>query len=123
MTMLTEERKQELKNTLINMEQEARDKHSELQVMIRDYQESAADAIDQASKVGERNDLLAQSTHFENSIRQIVRTLNNFEDYGFCMECGSEIDVRRLSIQPATTECVYCKEMQEMKSRRTRTQV
>lgn len=120
MTELTDAQKNDFKNQLVEMEKEAREKHAELQVTIRNYKESAADAIDQASKVGERNDLLAQSAHFEKSIRQIVKTLNNFDDYGFCMECGCEIDVRRLTIQPATTHCVHCKEVEEMKASRSR---
>ncbi len=29
-------------------------------------------------------------------------------DYGFCTECHAEIDVKRLSIDPAAMQCVPC---------------
>lgn len=29
-------------------------------------------------------------------------------DYGYCVECGEEIDVRRLSVDPSTTRCTGC---------------
>lgn len=120
MSDLNSAKREEFKARLEAMERESRDKHKELQASIRDYQESAADPMDQASKVNERNDMLAQSTHIEHQIRQIVKTINNFEDYGFCTICGDDIDIRRLEAQPATTECVHCKEIEEAKSARTR---
>lgn len=33
--------------------------------------------------------------------------------YGFCAECGDEISLRRLEIQPDTRWCVECKERME----------
>lgn len=120
MTELTAAQLDEFKVRLKTMEKESRDKQQELQSSIRDYKESAADAIDQAAKINERNDMLAQSNHLDLKIRQIVKTLNNFDDYGFCKTCGEDIDIRRLDAQPATTECVHCKEIQEAKNARTR---
>jgi len=31
-------------------------------------------------------------------------------EYGYCVVCGDEIDIRRLSIDPANTRCVKCAE-------------
>jgi len=31
-------------------------------------------------------------------------------EYGFCFDCGEEIDVRRLSVAPTSTRCVACAE-------------
>ncbi len=31
-------------------------------------------------------------------------------EYGICFDCGEEIDVRRLSVVPASTRCVACAE-------------
>lgn len=119
MTILTEEKKQEMKVKLIELEKETRQSHEELQRTIREHKGQASDDIDKAEEINERNKQLAESAHYEQSIRQIVKTLNNFEDYGYCLECGSEINVKRLEIQPATTECIYCKEMQESLNKRT----
>jgi len=30
------------------------------------------------------------------------------DDYGFCLKCEEEIDVRRLELNPATTLCLTC---------------
>jgi DnaK suppressor protein len=32
-------------------------------------------------------------------------------DYGYCLRCGEEIDVRRLHIDPTNTLCIKCAEM------------
>jgi DnaK suppressor protein len=29
-------------------------------------------------------------------------------DYGYCIECGDEIDVRRLEVAPANPRCMTC---------------
>jgi len=31
-------------------------------------------------------------------------------EYGYCFVCGEEIDVRRLSVDPANTRCIACVE-------------
>lgn len=31
-------------------------------------------------------------------------------EYGYCLVCGEEIDVRRLSIDPSNTHCIGCAE-------------
>lgn len=119
MSIFTEEKLKEFKARLVQMEKDARKSHADLQTVIRDPKQALADAIDQAEEINERNKLLATSAYYEKNIRQIVKTLNNFEDYGFCLECGCEINEKRLEIQPATTECIHCKEVQETLDRRT----
>lgn len=32
------------------------------------------------------------------------------EEYGYCLRCGAEIDVRRLHIDPTNTLCIKCAE-------------
>lgn len=29
-------------------------------------------------------------------------------DFGFCLKCGEEIDIRRLSVDPCYTQCIKC---------------
>lgn len=43
-------------------------------------------------------------------LRRIESALARVEagDYGFCVECGEEILVRRLELDPATPYCVEC---------------
>ena len=31
-------------------------------------------------------------------------------DYGYCTDCGEQIDVRRLAVEPISTRCISCAE-------------
>ena len=48
-------------------------------------------------------------------IGEIHEALARFEDgeYGICQECGEEIGMARLRVQPTATLCVHCKAMFE----------
>jgi len=35
------------------------------------------------------------------------------DDYGFCLECGEDINVKRLDIAPETELCLECQSIQE----------
>jgi DnaK suppressor protein len=43
-------------------------------------------------------------------LRRIEAALQRLDagDFGFCEECGDEIPVKRLDIDPATERCVDC---------------
>jgi DnaK suppressor protein len=70
-----------------------------------DRQITAADApmIGQIEDV--QNRVLDIKTH---RIRQIVAALQNIDDgtYGTCVQCGKEIDPRRLDADPAALTCI-----------------
>lgn len=36
-------------------------------------------------------------------------------DFGECLDCGDEIELRRLEARPTATHCIHCKEAQEHK--------
>ena len=38
-------------------------------------------------------------------------------DYGYCETCGEDIGIRRLEARPTATQCIDCKELDEMKER------
>ena len=46
----------------------------------------------------------------QSQILQIDSALRRIEsgEYGYCLECDEEIDIRRLSINPANTHCIKC---------------
>ena len=48
----------------------------------------------------------------QNQLLKIEGALRRIESgkYGFCFVCGEEIDVRRLSVDPANTRCMKCAE-------------
>ena len=41
------------------------------------------------------------------SIESALRRLDS-GDYGYCVECGEEISLKRLDIDPTTTRCIDC---------------
>ncbi len=46
---------------------------------------------------------------------QVLHALERMddEDYGFCLECGGEINIGRLEIMPEAELCIPCKEKHE----------
>ena len=75
-------------------------------------------ALDQSSvgRVSRIDAMQSQSMAIETTrlrqqqLRQITTALAMIEsgDYGFCTECDTEIDVKRLAIDPAAMQCVAC---------------
>ena len=52
-------------------------------------------------------------------IKKIDDSLQDIEsgDYGYCETCGVEIGIRRLEARPTATQCIDCKELDEMKEK------
>jgi len=52
-------------------------------------------------------------------IKKIDESLKDLEsgDYGFCETCGVDIGIRRLEARPTATQCIDCKELDEMKEK------
>ena len=48
----------------------------------------------------------------QNQLLKVEGALRRIEsgEYGYCFVCGEEIDVRRLSVDPANTRCMKCAE-------------
>ena len=75
-------------------------------------------ALDQSSvgRVSRIDAIQSQSMTIETTrlrqqqLRQITTAIAMIEsgDHGFCTECHAEIDVKRLSIDPAAMQCVPC---------------
>ncbi len=52
-------------------------------------------------------------------IKKIDESLKDIEtgDYGYCETCGVEIGIRRLEARPTATQCIDCKELDELKEK------
>lgn len=52
----------------------------------------------------------ASSQRRENMLRQIVAALQRLDDdeYGLCVECGSDINPKRLEFDPTAMLCIDC---------------
>jgi DnaK suppressor protein len=60
---------------------------------------------------------MAEMNRENASLRKIEFAIKNFEEFGFCIDCGEDISLKRLSINPAITTCIDCQEKSERVSR------
>ena len=65
---------------------------------------SRMDALqNQAMAVAQQNRRDAEATGLHDALRRIGNG-----DFGYCEDCGDDIAVKRLELNPATTRCVSC---------------
>ncbi len=71
------------------------------------------------SKVGRlsRMDAMQQQAMSQEQLRRRARQIKDIQaalqrldegDYGFCLDCGEDINPKRLEIDPATPYCIEC---------------
>jgi DnaK suppressor protein len=110
---MQEEKMQEFRKELL-------DQRERLLVEVRQKRNEAAHVQDEgvadpgdASVTEDLRDLLhLLGDSKREQILSIDSALERMEqgDYGYCAECGEEINLRRLEVQPDTRWCVDCKE-------------
>jgi len=107
------EEKQELQNTLANMEEGALD--IPLQDSISELSMYDNHPADLGSETFERSKDMALREQTELLIRKIDGALAALKNgtYGICDTCGVEIPMERLEAMPSTTMCRKCKETEE----------
>lgn len=73
------------------------------------------DAIDQASVETERNMGAVNKERDTRKLKSVKDAISRFkdDDFGYCIDCGIEIGVKRLLINPALPRCVDCAEIKE----------
>jgi DnaK suppressor protein len=108
---------------LQGLRKELLDQRERLLVEVRQKRTEAAQILDEgvadpgdASVTEDLRDLLhLLGDSKREQIRSIDSALERMDrgEYGFCAECGTEINLRRLEIQPDTRWCVDCKERME----------
>lgn len=84
---------------------------------ISELRENTQDPLDAASVVEEHSKVMAEIKRLETRINELRRALNNFENFGYCESCDSEIPVKRLEFNFATTMCINCKSIAENKQK------
>jgi len=84
---------------------------------------------DEAANFPDPNDRATQESEFSlelrtrdrerKLIRKIEEALNRIEDgsYGYCIETGEEIGIKRLEARPVATLCVEAQERRERRER------
>lgn len=89
------------------------------QVKEREKMKSLPDPVDQGGQESVfHNELRARDR--ERQLQQkITSALEKIKsgDYGYCETCGVAIGIRRLEARPIATQCVDCKERDEIRER------
>ncbi|HWX40759.1 MAG TPA: TraR/DksA family transcriptional regulator [Blastocatellia bacterium] len=73
------------------------------------------DPADQASNSYTKELLFSQSTNERSILKLIEEAIERISEgsYGECVNCGSEIQVKRLEAIPWARYCIRCQELQE----------
>ena len=76
------------------------------------------DPADQASNSYTKELLFSQSTNERNILRLIEEALDRITEgsYGDCVNCGQDIQAKRLEALPWARYCIKCQELQEQGS-------
>ena len=84
---------------------------------------------DEAANFPDPNDRATQESEFSLELRtrdrerklikKIDESLANLDasEYGFCDSCGVEIGIRRLEARPTATQCIDCKQLDEIREK------
>lgn len=94
---------------------------TEIQDLETTLKESSQTVILDQSKVGRLSRMdamqgqqmaLEASRRRQLQLSNITRALHRIEigEYGYCVQCGEEIDSRRLDFDPANSHCIECAE-------------
>lgn len=77
--------------------------------------EATQDPADKASNSYTKELLFTQSTNDRIILSQIDDALERMDDdgYGVCINCGQEIQPKRLDAVPWTRYCITCQDLQE----------
>ena len=69
-----------------------------------------ADSKEQATQLENREVLEALANEATEELTKINAALQRMDDgtYGICIECGAEIDARRLAARPYAGRCIVC---------------
>jgi DnaK suppressor protein len=81
----------------------------------------SADTLDQVGNAADRELAVSQLELVSNRHNELISALRRIEDgtYGVCMECESDISVKRLNAVPWTPYCIYCQEVADHDRSRT----
>lgn len=105
---------QELKQKLVEIqsELEARLKDDEASSEVVELDQSRVGRLSRLDAMQAQEMALEAARRNRRRLSRVEQALQRIEkgEYGYCLECGEEIDPRRLAIDPAATHCIDCAE-------------
>jgi RNA polymerase-binding protein DksA len=69
-----------------------------------------ADSKEQAAQLENQEVLDALANEATQEIERINQAMQRMDDgtYGVCVDCGADIDIRRLNARPFASKCIAC---------------
>ena len=89
--------------------------------VMQDENISLPDPNDRASLETDRSLELRTRDRERKLIKKINDSLSDLEkgDYGYCVDCGVEIGIKRLEARPTASLCIDCKSLSEIRERQS----
>lgn len=87
---------------------------------IKTEQNTAADPLDQAqleATVENVTRTREREQRLMSKIKKSIELIDQGGTYGYCQSCKNEIGIRRLEARPTATQCISCKELNDMEER------
>jgi DnaK suppressor protein len=86
---------------------------------IQDESSIYPDMVDRAYQEEEFSRELRTRDRERKLLKKIDEALERIKEnmYGFCVDCGGEIGLRRLEARPTATQCIECKTISELKEK------
>lgn len=117
---LTEQQIQKYHTDLIGKKNSINKEIEVMDVALRNVKTTSPDPIDSAAAVEERNTIMAQMDQKRTALKEVDNALNNFDEFGYCLSCGEEINIKRIEFNLATTKCIDCATKEERHQRISR---
>lgn len=88
---------------------------------MKNEREQCSDELDLAAQEEAFRLELRERDRERKLLKNVERSLDDLDksEYGFCVECGAEIGLKRLEARPTATMCIDCKSFAELKEKRT----
>ena len=116
---MNEDQQEHFRKILLDWKKELMEEVDKTVTHMKDDATNFPDPSDRASQEEEFALELRTRDRERKLIKKIDESLKDIEtgDYGYCETCGVEIGIRRLEARPTATQCIDCKELDELKEK------
>ncbi len=116
---MNENQQEHFRKILLDWKKELMEEVDKTVTHMKDDATNFPDPSDRASQEEEFALELRTRDRERKLIKKIDESLKDIEtgDYGYCETCGVEIGIRRLEARPTATQCIDCKELDELKEK------
>jgi len=113
--LLSDNQREEFKRTLETRISELNHTLAAAEREAREGEDKHADLADQAASEYERQSLVHKAAAARQMLKNLTQALERMQQgtFGECIECGGDMEVKRLEAIPWARYCVKCQEARE----------